>query len=67
MLRNTINTYNQELDKILIDWNKDFTVFNETKTKVYELINWTTEHECNLITGMDQEVVKQKIRNNNYI
>ena len=66
MLKNEIDNYNNELDKIHNQFN-DLKVFNEIKDRIYEIINESSEKEVSLISWRDIDSIKKAIHNNNYI
>jgi len=66
MLKNEIDNYNNELDKIHNQFN-DLKVFNEIKDRIYEIINESSEREIELVSLRDTISIKKAIRDNNYI
>ena len=66
MLKNEIDNYNNELDKIHNQFN-DLKVFNEIKDRIYEIINESSEKEVSLVSWRDIDSIKKAIHNNNYI
>jgi len=66
MLKNEIDNYNNELEKIHNQFN-DLKVFNEIKDRIYEIINESSEKEVSLISWRDIDSIKKAIHNNNYI
>ena len=66
MLKNEIDNYNNELEKIHNQFN-DLKVFNEIKDRIYEIINESSEKEVSLVSWRDIDSIKKAIHNNNYI